>query len=166
MEPHPFLRCGDLVRLTAGPLDGLEGLLLRKRGTWKLLVSVETERSVAVEVDASMMEQVGVRSAGVAPGFLAAARAYDRSASKRLRLRSCFRPASKRFSTRDENHRQLTLDLRLIGILLVVFLEAVRVGSSGLRPARHSTGPANADEYVLSRRSGSYRPSMERGTLK
>lgn len=73
LEPHPFLRCGDRVRLTAGPLAGLEGLLLRKKGIWKLLVSVEMlQRSVAVEVDASMVERVGVRSAEVAPGFLAA----------------------------------------------------------------------------------------------
>ena len=71
LEPHPFLRCGDRVRLTAGPLEGLEGLLLRKKGTWKLLVSVEMlQRSVAVEVDASMVEPVGRRSAGVVPEFL------------------------------------------------------------------------------------------------
>jgi transcription antitermination factor NusG len=68
LEPHPFLRCGDRVRLTAGPLAGLDGLLLRKKGTYKMLVSVEMlQRSVAVEVDASMVERVGVRSTEVAP---------------------------------------------------------------------------------------------------
>jgi transcription antitermination factor NusG len=31
LEPHPFLQCGDQVRLRAGPLEGLEGLLVRKK---------------------------------------------------------------------------------------------------------------------------------------
>ena len=58
-EPHPFLECGDRVRLTAGPLQGLEGLLLRKKSLWKLVVSVEMlQRSVSVEIDSSMVELV------------------------------------------------------------------------------------------------------------
>jgi transcription antitermination factor NusG len=59
VEPHPFLQCGDRVRVTAGPLQGLEGRLLRKKSLWKLLVSVEMlQRSVAVEIDATMVERV------------------------------------------------------------------------------------------------------------
>jgi len=70
-EPHPFLKCGDRVRLRAGPLQGLEGILLRKRNVWKLLVSVEMlQRSVAVEVDASMVERVSLKKPEFAPGFL------------------------------------------------------------------------------------------------
>jgi len=70
-EPHPFLKCGDRVRLRAGALQGLEGILLRKRNVWKLLVSVEMlQRSVAVEVDASMVERVGSKWIESAPGFL------------------------------------------------------------------------------------------------
>jgi transcription antitermination factor NusG len=58
-EPHPFLKCGDRVRVTAGPLQGLEGRLIRKKSLWKLLVSVEMlQRSVAVEIDATMVERV------------------------------------------------------------------------------------------------------------
>jgi transcription antitermination factor NusG len=58
-EPHPFLKCGDRVRVTAGPLQGLEGILLRKKNVWKILVSVEMlQRSVAVEIDATMLERV------------------------------------------------------------------------------------------------------------
>jgi transcription antitermination factor NusG len=61
-EPHPFLKCGDRVRIKAGPLQGLEGLLLRKKNIWKLLVSVEMlQRSVAVEVNASDVERVAWR---------------------------------------------------------------------------------------------------------
>jgi len=70
-EPHPFLKCGDLIRLRGGPLQGLEGILLRKRSVWKLLVSVEMlQRSVAVEVDASMVERVSAPTRGFAPPFL------------------------------------------------------------------------------------------------
>jgi transcription antitermination factor NusG len=62
VEPHPYLRCGDRVRVTAGPLQGLEGLLLRKKNWCKLLLSVEMlQRSVAVEVDAAMVQRVGGR---------------------------------------------------------------------------------------------------------
>ena len=70
-EPHPFLKCGDRVRLRAGSLQGLEGILIRKRNVWKLLVSVEMlQRSVAVEVDASMVEQVSVKRPEFVPSFL------------------------------------------------------------------------------------------------
>jgi len=63
VEPHPYLRCGDRVRVTAGPLRGLEGLLLRKKNWCKLLLSVEMlQRSVAVEVDAAMVEPAGGRN--------------------------------------------------------------------------------------------------------
>jgi len=73
LEPHPFLHCGDRVRLRAGPLEGLEGLLIRKKSVWKLVVSVEMlQRSVAVEVDATMVERVAARSAEVTPAFLGA----------------------------------------------------------------------------------------------
>jgi len=73
LEPHPFLRCGDRVRLRGGPLDSLEGLLVRKKSTWKLIVSVDMlQRSVAVEVDASMVEKIGARSAEFRPEFFTA----------------------------------------------------------------------------------------------
>ena len=70
-EPHPFLRCGDRVRVTAGPLRGLEGILLRKKNWCRLLLSVEMlQRSVAVEVDAALVERIGGRSQVVVPGVI------------------------------------------------------------------------------------------------
>lgn len=58
-EPHPFLKCGDLVRVKYGALRGLEGFLVRKKGQARLVISVALlERSVAAEVDASTVERV------------------------------------------------------------------------------------------------------------
>jgi len=60
VEPHPFLRCGDRVRVISGPLQGLEGILVRKKNLCRLVLSIEIlERSAAVEVDVSAVERVG-----------------------------------------------------------------------------------------------------------
>ena len=59
VEPHPFLRRGDRVRVISGPLLGLEGILVRKKNLYRLVLSVEIlERSAAVEVDVSSVERV------------------------------------------------------------------------------------------------------------
>ena len=57
VEPYPFLRCGDRVRVKAGPLAGIEGILLRKKGSFRLILSAELlQKSIAVEVDAFSVE--------------------------------------------------------------------------------------------------------------
>jgi transcription antitermination factor NusG len=55
--PYPFLREGQRVRITHGPLTGVEGILVQSKPTKGLLVlSVELlQRSVAVEVDCSVV---------------------------------------------------------------------------------------------------------------
>jgi transcription antitermination factor NusG len=69
VEPHPFLKCGDLVRVKYGALRGLEGFLVRKKGQARLIISVTLlERSVAAEVDSSAVERVaGPQSTMSAP---------------------------------------------------------------------------------------------------
>jgi transcription antitermination factor NusG len=58
VEPHPFLKCGDWVRVKYGPLGGIEGILVRTKGLCRLVISVEMlEKSVAIEVDAAMVER-------------------------------------------------------------------------------------------------------------
>lgn len=53
------LKCGDRVRITTGPFSGLEGNLVRTKNHSKIVLSVEMlGRSVAVEVDARMVERV------------------------------------------------------------------------------------------------------------
>jgi len=52
VEPWPYLRIGDWVRITYGPLRGLEGVLVRQKDSWRVVVSVHLlQRSVAAEVD-------------------------------------------------------------------------------------------------------------------
>jgi transcription antitermination factor NusG len=57
VEPHPFLRCGERVRVKKGTLEGVEGILLRFKGSARLVLSVDMlAKSVAVEIDAMDVE--------------------------------------------------------------------------------------------------------------
>ena len=59
VAPHPFLKCGDLVRIKSGPLEGIEGILVRKTRGVRLVLSVEMlSQSAAVEVDIKIVERV------------------------------------------------------------------------------------------------------------
>jgi transcription antitermination factor NusG len=52
--PHPFLSVGRKVRIAYGPLVGLEGILLRRKGRCRFVVSLELiQRSITVNVEAS-----------------------------------------------------------------------------------------------------------------
>lgn len=63
VEPHPFLKCGDWVRVKYGPIAGLEGILLRKKNIARLVLSVEMlGKSAAVEVDAGHVERIPAKS--------------------------------------------------------------------------------------------------------
>jgi len=62
VEPHPFLKCGDRVRVTRGSLEGVEGILIRKKNLYRLVLSVDMlAQSAAVEIDASEVEPVEAR---------------------------------------------------------------------------------------------------------
>jgi transcription antitermination factor NusG len=57
VEPYPYLQCGDWVRVKSGPLEGIEGFMVRKKNDSRLVISVELlQKSAAVEVDISMVE--------------------------------------------------------------------------------------------------------------
>jgi len=59
VEPHPYLACGDRVRVRTGPLAGIEGVLVRKKNLYRLVLSVDIlQRSAAVEVDVSCVARV------------------------------------------------------------------------------------------------------------
>lgn len=56
-EPHPFLRVGTRVRVVAGPFSGTTGILLRKKDSLRVVLSLDIiMRSVSVEVDACDVE--------------------------------------------------------------------------------------------------------------
>lgn len=59
VEPHPYLYCGDRVRVKRGALEGIEGILIRKKNLFRLVISVEMlAQSVGVEIDANDVEPV------------------------------------------------------------------------------------------------------------
>jgi transcription elongation factor/antiterminator RfaH len=53
-EPHPYLSVGRRVRITRGALAGMEGVLLRKKGRVRLVLSIDLIRqSAMIEVDSA-----------------------------------------------------------------------------------------------------------------
>jgi transcription antitermination factor NusG len=57
----PYLYVGAGVRIRSGPLAGLEGIVVREKSACRVVVSVNAlQRSVAVEVEESLLEPVRV----------------------------------------------------------------------------------------------------------
>jgi transcription antitermination factor NusG len=57
VEPHPYLKIGERVRIKAGVMAGIEGVLVRKKNEFRVVLTLDTiMRSVAVEVDADDLE--------------------------------------------------------------------------------------------------------------
>lgn len=58
-QPHPFISIGDRVRIAAGALAGLEGILLRRANQVRVVLSVESiMRCFTVEIDLLDLEPV------------------------------------------------------------------------------------------------------------
>jgi transcription antitermination factor NusG len=59
LEPHPYVKVGRRVRVKAGPLEGLEGIVIRKRNRLRLIISLDLiHRSAAVEVEVADLEGI------------------------------------------------------------------------------------------------------------
>jgi transcription antitermination factor NusG len=57
VEPHPYLVVGERVRVKAGPMMGMEGVLIRKKNNFRVVLTLDLIlQSVAVEVDADDLE--------------------------------------------------------------------------------------------------------------
>ena len=59
VEPHPLLKCGEWVRVKCGPLEGVQGILVRKKNLFRLVLSVEIlGKAASVEIDAFLIERL------------------------------------------------------------------------------------------------------------
>ena len=60
VEPHPYLVVGHRVRIKAGPLAGIEGILQRKKDDLRVVLTVDQiMQSTAIEVAGDEVEDVG-----------------------------------------------------------------------------------------------------------
>jgi transcription antitermination factor NusG len=58
-EPCAYLREGQRIRVNQGALSGLEGILMRQKSEWRMVVSVALlQRSISVEIDREWIEAV------------------------------------------------------------------------------------------------------------
>jgi transcription antitermination factor NusG len=58
-DPHPYLQIGHRVRIANGPLEGIEGILSRKKSHSRLIVSIDLiGRSVSVEIDSWQVDRI------------------------------------------------------------------------------------------------------------
>ncbi len=54
VDPYPYMRVGSRVEVIAGPLKGIRGILVKKRGRFRFVIQVDLIRqAVSVEIDAS-----------------------------------------------------------------------------------------------------------------
>ena len=61
-EPWPYVRVGQKVRIECGCLSGLQGILIRDKDPWRVVVSVELlPRSVSVEIHRGIIRAVSGR---------------------------------------------------------------------------------------------------------
>jgi transcription antitermination factor NusG len=59
LKPHPYLQIGRRVRVGKGPLQGLQGILVRKKNGTRFVISLDLiMRSVMIEVDGSEVDSL------------------------------------------------------------------------------------------------------------
>jgi len=57
INPHPYLVVGERVRINAGPLAGMEGVLIRKKNSFRVVLTISMiMQSIAVELDIDHLE--------------------------------------------------------------------------------------------------------------
>jgi transcription antitermination factor NusG len=56
---HPYLRSGSRVRIARGPLRGIEGILVRNKNKFRVVLSIDViASSASVEVDSTDIERI------------------------------------------------------------------------------------------------------------
>lgn len=62
LQPHPYLTVGRRVRIKDGPLKGMEGILVRRKNSSRVVLSISLiAQSAAVEIDMASLEPIGWR---------------------------------------------------------------------------------------------------------
>lgn len=57
IDLYPRIRVGSMCRVVSGHLAGLEGVVLRRRGPWRVFVGVQfVGQSAELEIDSSLVE--------------------------------------------------------------------------------------------------------------
>jgi transcription antitermination factor NusG len=57
IKPHPYLKVGKRVRVQSGPFAGMNGILVRRKKKYRLVLSIDLiMRSLSVEIDESEVE--------------------------------------------------------------------------------------------------------------
>ncbi len=60
VEPHPLLTVGQRARIRSGALAGMEGIVVRLKGSFRVILTLEhIQRSIAVEVGGDDLEPMG-----------------------------------------------------------------------------------------------------------
>ena len=60
VEPHPYLRVGQRVRVKHGPFRGWEGVLVEKKNSTRLVLTVEQiMKSVSIDLSGADVEPLG-----------------------------------------------------------------------------------------------------------
>ncbi len=64
IEPHPLLRVGQLARIRSGAFAGMEGIVVRKKSGFRIVLTLEQiMQSVAIELDEDDVEPLtGVKN--------------------------------------------------------------------------------------------------------
>jgi len=59
LDPFPYLKKGRMVRVKSGPLKGLEGILVERKGHYKLVIQIDLlQKGAAAEVFISDIEPI------------------------------------------------------------------------------------------------------------
>jgi transcription antitermination factor NusG len=59
LHPHPYLKAGRKVRIRTGAMAGVEGILVRKRDSARVVLSISLlQRSVSIDIDEADIEPI------------------------------------------------------------------------------------------------------------
>jgi transcriptional antiterminator NusG len=59
VDPYPYMKVGTRVEIVAGPLKGIRGMLVQKKGRFRFVLQVDLIRqAVSIEIDAADVRSV------------------------------------------------------------------------------------------------------------